>query len=86
MHCLSKRGRIPLSILLQRHPQDLQMPVQRWSAVDGRRLDFKALEDAWHSFFSGKVAHFLGWNNDNNDYFDGDFYGFNVKPQAWRKR
>ena len=26
--------------------KELQMPAQRWSAVDGRSLDFKALEDA----------------------------------------
>ena len=30
---------------MERQFQDLQMPAQRWSAVDGRSLDFKALEE-----------------------------------------
>ena len=36
------------------------MPAERWSAVDGRRLDFKALEEAsdFEMFFGSNVFFF----------------------------
>ena len=59
------------------------MPVERWSAVDGRRLDFKALEDAWHSILGksstfsvgilivlmGYLLKMKSWFPSNNDWF-----------------
>lgn len=45
IYCINLDDRPERWQFMERQFQDLQMPVQRWSAVDGRRLDFKALED-----------------------------------------